>query len=233
MKPSLFRSLFTVSGFTFLSRVMGLVRDIVFASIFGATAAMDAFSVAFRIPNLFRRFFGEGAFNQAFVPVFSEVRLERTKDELKRFLAEVSGSLGLILLLITIIGVVFSKEMVLLFASGFAHDAAKLALTQDLVRLMLPYLFFICMTAMYSSVLNALNKFAIPAAIPILLNIFLIGGALISTLFVEPIIALGYAVFIAGICQMLILFWAVKQEGLTMMPAVNFKSPDWIIEQSN
>lgn len=225
MKPSLFRSLFTVSGFTFLSRVMGLVRDIVFASIFGATAAMDAFSVAFRIPNLFRRFFGEGAFNQAFVPVFSEVRLERTKDELKRFLAEVSGSLGLILLLITIIGVVFSKEMVLLFASGFAHDAAKLALTQDLVRLMLPYLFFICMTAMYSSVLNALNKFAIPAAIPILLNIFLIGGALISTLFVEPIIALGYAVFIAGICQMLILFWAVKQEGLTMMPAVNFKSP--------
>lgn len=226
MKPSLFRSLFTVSGFTFISRVMGLVRDIVFASIFGATAAMDAFSVAFRIPNLFRRFFGEGAFNQAFVPVFSEVRLERSKDELKRFLAEISGSLGLILLLITIVGMIFSQEMVVIFASGFVHDSAKFALTQDLLRLMLPYLFFICMTAMYSSVLNALNKFAIPAAIPVLLNVFLIGGAFMSVFFAEPILVLGYAVFMAGVCQMLILFWAVKRQGLTMMPSINFKSAD-------
>lgn len=225
MKSSLFRSLFTVSGFTLLSRIMGLLRDIVFASFFGASAAMDAFSVAFRIPNLFRRFFGEGAFNQAFVPVFSEVRLERTKDELKRFLAEVSGTLGIILLLITIVGVLFSSEMVVLFASGFMGDDAKFALTEDLLRLMLPYLFFICMTAMYSSVMNALNKFAIPAAIPILLNIFLIAGAFLSSLFAEPIIVLGYAVFIAGIFQMGILFYAVKREGLIQMPSIKFSSP--------
>lgn len=225
MKSSLFRSLFTVSGFTFLSRIMGLVRDIVFASYFGAGAAMDAFSVAFRIPNLFRRFFGEGAFNQAFVPIFSEYRLEKSVDELKRFLAEVSGTLGLVLLLITIVGVLFSSEMVVLFASGFVHDSEKFALTQDLLRLMLPYLFFICMTAMYSSVLNALNKFAIPAAIPILLNIFLIAGALLSHYFGEPIMALGYAVFLGGVVQMVALFYAVKREGLITMPRIRFSSP--------
>ena len=225
MKSSLFRSLFTVSGFTLLSRIMGLLRDIIFASYFGAGAAMDAFSVAFRIPNLFRRFFGEGAFNQAFVPVFSEYRLEKTKDELKFFLAEVSGTLGIVLLLITILGVVFSSEMVLLFASGFVHDAAKFAMAESLVRLMLPYLFFICMTAMYGSVLNSLNKFAMPAAIPIVLNLCLIFGAFISSYFSEPIMALGYAVFLAGIFQMFSLFLAVKKEGLTMLPRINFSSP--------
>ncbi len=204
---------------------MGLLRDIIFASIFGAGAAMDAFSVAFRIPNLFRRFFGEGAFNQAFVPVFSEYRLEKSKAELKLFLAEISGSLGLILLLITILGVLFSSEMVMLFASGFVSDSAKFTLTQDLLRLMLPYLFFICMTAMYSSVLNALNQFAIPAAIPIALNLFLIAGALLSASFSEPIMALGYAVFMAGVVQMLVLFYAVKRQGLTMLPRINFSSP--------
>lgn len=225
MKSSLFSSLFTVSGFTFLSRIMGLLRDIIFASIFGAGAAMDAFSVAFRIPNLFRRFFGEGAFNQAFVPVFSEYRLEKTKEDLKLFLAEVSGTLGLILLLITVLGMLFSSQMVMLFASGFAHDASKFALTQDLLRLMLPYLFFICMTAMYSSVLNALNQFAIPAAIPIVLNIFLIAGAWVSGYFTEPILALGYAVFLAGVMQLLVLFYTVKRQGLTMLPRINFSSP--------
>ncbi len=225
MKQSLFRSLFTVSGFTFLSRVMGLIRDIVFASFFGATAAMDAFSVAFRIPNLFRRFFGEGAFNQAFVPVFSEYRLEKSKAELKLFLAQISGSLGIILLLITVLGVIFSSEMVVIFASGFIDEPEKFALTQDLLRLMLPYLFFICMTAMYSSVLNALNKFAIPAAVPILLNLFLMAGALMSGLFAEPIMALGYAVFLAGIAQLLVLFYAVKREGLISKPRIKFSAP--------
>lgn len=226
MKSSLFRSLFTVSGFTLLSRIMGLLRDIVFASYFGAGAAMDAFSVAFRIPNLFRRFFGEGAFNQAFVPVFSEIRLERSRDELKRFLAEISGTLGVILLLITIVGVTFSSEMVLLFAAGFSDDLGKFLLTEELLQLMLPYLFFICMTAMYSSVMNALNKFAIPAAVPILLNLFLIAGAMVSIYLEEPIKALGYAVFFSGICQMMILFWAVKREGLITSPMVHFRSPE-------
>ncbi|GHA02457.1 murein biosynthesis integral membrane protein MurJ [Ignatzschineria ureiclastica] len=225
MKSSLFRSLFTVSGFTFLSRVMGLLRDIVFASFFGATAAMDAFSVAFRIPNLFRRFFGEGAFNQAFVPVFSEYRLERSFDELRRFLAEVSGTLGVILLAITALGLFFSSEMVLLFASGFRDNPEKFYLTESLLHLMLPYLFFICMTAMYSSVLNALHQFAIPAATPILLNLFLIAGAMISSLWAEPIMALGYAVFIAGIVQLLTLLFAVKKAGLLSQPTIRFSSP--------
>lgn len=225
MKKSLFHSLFTVSAFTFLSRLMGLARDIVFASFFGASAAMDAFSVAFRIPNLFRRFFGEGAFNQAFVPVFSEYRLEKSRNELKLFLAEVSGTLGIVLLLISLLGVLFSPQVVMIFASGFIQDEAKFLLTSDLVRLMIPYVFFICMTAMYSSVLNALDQFAVPAAAPILLNVALIAGALLSPLFNIPIMALGYAVFIAGIMQMAALVYVVYKQGLIRSPKVAFNSP--------
>ncbi len=225
MKKSLFRSLFTVSAFTFLSRIMGLARDIVFASFFGASAAMDAFSVAFRIPNLFRRFFGEGAFNQAFVPVFSEYRLQKSRAELKLFLAEVSGSLGIVLLFIALLGVLFSPQVVMIFASGFLQDEAKFLLTSDLVRLMIPYVFFICMTAMYSSVLNALDQFAVPAAAPILLNIALIAGALVSPLFNIPIMALGYAVFIAGVLQMGALLFVVYRQGLIRSPKVAFRSP--------
>src|SRR5699024_4700916 len=181
MKKSLFRSLFTVSAFTFLSRIMGLVRDIVFASFFGASLYMDAFSVAFRIPNLFRRFFGEGAFNQAFVPVFSEYRIKKERAELKLFLAEISGTLGIVLLLIAVVGVLASPLVVMLFASGFMSDAYVFEITNNLLKWMLPYLFFICMTAMYSSTLNALDKFAVPAGVPILLNICLIGGAFLSS----------------------------------------------------
>ncbi len=223
-KRSLFHALFTVSGFTFISRIMGLARDILFASYFGAGAAMDAFSVAFRIPNLFRRFFGEGAFNQAFVPVFSEYRQKRTKEELALFLAKISGSLGLVLLLITLLGLLFAPQLVLLFASGFARDEGKFLLTTDLVRLMVPYLFFICMTAMYSSTLNALDRFAIPAMIPVILNIALISGALLSPLFSTPVMALGYAVFIAGVLQLLILFLVVRSAGLIRKPKVAFRS---------
>lgn len=224
MKKSLFRSLFTVSAFTFLSRIMGLVRDIVFASFFGASLYMDAFSVAFRIPNLFRRFFGEGAFNQAFVPVFSEYRIKKERAELKLFLAEISGTLGIVLLLIAVVGVLASPLVVMLFASGFMSDAYVFEITNNLLKWMLPYLFFICMTAMYSSTLNALDKFAVPAGVPILLNICLIGGAFLSSLADEPIYVLGYAVFLAGIVQLLTVFYAVYREGLIARPRVAFKS---------
>lgn len=224
MKTTLFRSLFTVSAFTFISRVFGLIRDIVFASIFGATLYMDAFSVAFRIPNLFRRFFGEGAFNQAFVPVFSEYRVQKTHKELTLFLGEVSGTLGSILLLITVATVLFSPLVVVLFASGFLSDPYLFEVTNHLLKWMLPYLFFICLSAMYSSSLNALNHFSIPAAVPIVLNLCLITGALSSFYFKEPIYALGYAVFIAGILQMGVLIYAVYQKNLLTKPRVAFRS---------
>lgn len=225
-KRGLLGSLFTISALTLVSRILGLIRDMVFASYFGATAMMDAFNVAFRIPNLFRRFFGEGAFNQSFVPVFSEY-YEKKRQQLPLFIAEVSGSLGLVLLLITVLGVFFAPELVIIFASGFKSDPAKFALTAELVRIMIPYVFLICMLAMYSSILNSLDRFALPALLPSLLNIALIIGVFLSVQFLSvPILGLGYAVIIAGILQCLIVMYSVRRQNLlTRMPRVAFKSP--------
>ena len=225
-KKGLLGSLFTISALTLVSRILGLIRDMVFASYFGATAMMDAFNVAFRIPNLFRRFFGEGAFNQSFVPVFSEY-YEKKRDQLPLFIAEVSGSLGIVLLGITILGIFFAPELVLVFASGFKSDPEKFALTADLVRIMIPYVFLICMLAMYSSVLNSLDRFALPALLPSLLNIAMIIGAFLSVQFLQvPILGLGYAVLIAGVIQCFIVMYSVRQQRLlTHVPKVAFGAP--------
>lgn len=225
-KRGLLGSLFTISALTLVSRILGLIRDMVFASFFGATAMMDAFNVAFRIPNLFRRFFGEGAFNQSFVPVFSEY-YEKKRELLPLFIAEVSGSLGIVLLMITALGMLFAPELVLVFASGFKSDPEKFALTAELVRIMIPYVFLICMLAMYSSVLNSLERFALPALLPSLLNIALIVGAFLSVQFLDiPILGLGYAVIIAGVLQCLIIMRSVKQQNLlTHAPKVAFGAP--------
>src|SRR5699024_4821541 len=137
-------------------------------------------------------FFGEGAFNQSFVPVFSEY-YEKKRDQLPLFIAEVSGSLGIVLLGITVLGVFFAPELVMVFASGFKSDPEKFALTAELVRIMIPYVFLICMLAMYSSVLNSLDRFALPALLPSLLNIAMIIGAFLSVQFLQvPILGLGY-----------------------------------------
>lgn len=225
-KRGLLGSLFTISAWTLVSRILGLVRDIVFASFFGASAMMDAFNVAFRIPNLFRRFFGEGAFNQSFVPVFSEY-YEKKRNQLPLFVAEVSGSLGIVLLAITALGILFAPELVTVFASGFKADPEKFALTADLVRIMIPYVFLICMLAMYSSILNSLDRFALPALLPSLLNIALIIGAFVSVEFLEiPIMGLGYAVLLAGILQCMIVMMSVRRQNLlTKMPRVAFGAP--------
>lgn len=225
-KKGLLGSLFTISAFTLVSRILGLVRDVVFASFFGATAMMDAFNVAFRIPNLFRRFFGEGAFNQSFVPVFSEY-YEKKRDQLPLFIAEVSGSLGIVLLGVTIAGIFFAPELVMLFAGGFKSYPEKFTVTTELVRIMIPYVFLICMLAMYSSVLNSLDRFALPALLPSFLNIAMIVGAFLSVQFLEiPIYGLGYAVIIAGVIQCLIVMYSVRRQNLlTHLPKVAFGAP--------
>ncbi len=200
----MFRSLFTVGAFTFLSRILGFVRDLVLAHAFGAGAATDAFFVAFKIPNFFRRLFAEGAFATAFVPVLSEYKEKRAFEDLKRFVDHIAGALGGVLLAITIIGVLFAPVIVMVFAPGFIGDADKQQLAGDMLRLTFPYLLFISLTAFCGAILNTYGKFGPPAIAPVLLNVCLIAAALwLAPQMERPVVALAWGVFIAGIIQFL------------------------------
>ena len=141
------RSVFSTGAGTLVSRVLGLVRDVVIASVFGAGASADTFFVAFRIPNFFRRLFGEGAFSHAFVPVLGEYRVSRSEEEIRDLVAHVAGTLGAVLLAVTVAGVVAAPVLVYLFASGFAAEPGQAALAGSLLRLTFPYLLFISLTA--------------------------------------------------------------------------------------
>ena len=143
MSRSLAKSTTVVGGMTLTSRVMGFLRDIVFARFFGAGAGMDVFVVAFQIPNFLRRLFGEGAFSQAFVPVLSEYQDQRSHEEVQALADRVAGTLGLILMIITVIGIVASPVLIFLFAPGFSGEEDKFALAAGMLRLTFPYLLFI------------------------------------------------------------------------------------------
>lgn len=148
------RSGVTVGGWTLGSRVLGLVRDIVLANAVGASSGADAFFVAFKIPNFLRRLFGEGAFAQAFVPVFSETREKEGEASVQRLINQVAGRFGLILIAISVLGVLLAPWIAMLFAPGFSDDPGKLALTADLLRWTFPYLGFICFVAFAGGILN-------------------------------------------------------------------------------
>ena len=203
MSPRILRSTYVVSGMTVISRITGFLRDIVFARTFGAGAGMDAFVIAFQIPNFLRRLFGEGAFSQAFVPVFSEYHNRRSRDEVRELAARVTGTFSVVLFVITLIGVIAAPLLILLFSAGFADDERQYGLAVSMLRLTFPYLFFISQTALAAGVLNTLGRFAVPALTPVLLNLCLIGGALlIAPRLEEPVIGLAIAVFIAGVVQL-------------------------------
>lgn len=176
-RRGLLRSGLVVSTMTLLSRVLGLARDVVIAALLGAGSGADAFFVAFKIPNFMRRLFAEGAFNQAFVPVLSEYATQRTRAEVRELLDAVSGSLSVVLALITALAIAAAPWLVWLFAPGFKADPGKLALTADMLRLTFPYLLLISLTAFAGSVLNTWERFAIPAFTPVLLNVCMIGAA--------------------------------------------------------
>ncbi len=177
----LLKSSAIVSGMTMISRLFGLARDMVIAYFFGAAAGADAICLAFRIPNFFRRLFAEGAFAQAFVPVLSGYKSSRSHDEVKELVDRTSGSLGLVLLLITLAGVLAAELVISLFAPGYIYqgDTAKFELAVDMLRLTFPYLMLISMTALSGAILNTYGRFAVPAFTPVLLNISLIGAALL------------------------------------------------------
>ncbi|NOZ53292.1 MAG: murein biosynthesis integral membrane protein MurJ [Gammaproteobacteria bacterium] len=207
MSGKLLKSTAVVSFMTLLSRISGLVRDVVFARFFGADGTTDAFFVAFKIPNLLRRQFAEGAFSQAFVPVFTEYKTKREHDEVKKLAANVAGTLGGVLCIVTVIGVVAAPILVLVFAPGWAGGDSRYELTTEMLRFTFPYILFISLTALAGGILNAYGQFAIPSITPILLNICMIAAAVwLSPVMEEPIIALAIGVFIAGVVQLVFQF---------------------------
>ena len=223
-KSRLFRSTAIVSVMTMLSRILGLVRDIVLMGVFGAGGLMDAFLVAFKIPNFLRRLFAEGAFSQAFVPVLSEYKEKRTLDEVKLLIAHVSGVLSVILLVLTVAVIALAPYVIHLFAPGFADDPLRFNTASELLRLTFPYLFFISMTAFFGSILQSYGKFAPPAFAPVLLNVCMILGALaLAPMLDTPIMALGYAVAISGVLQLLIQLPDLYRQKLLVAPKINFQ----------
>ncbi len=226
MSGSLFRSTAVFSAMTMVSRVLGLVRDVVIATVFGSGAATDAFFVAFKIPNFMRRLFAEGAFSQAFVPVLSEYRTQRSPEEVRLLVARVSGTLAAILLLITGIGIAAAPGVVTVFAPGFVADPGKFALTTEMLRLTFPYLFFISLVACASGVLNTYGRFGPPAFAPVLLNLALIGSALWgAAYFRAPVEALAAGVFLAGALQLLLMLPFLAKLRLLSWPRWGWRGP--------
>ena len=216
----------TVGGWTFVSRILGLMRDIVLANAVGASAGADAFFVAFKIPNFLRRLFGEGAFAQAFVPVFSEVREKEDEASLQRLLNQVAGRFGLIVVLVAALGVLCAPVIAVIFAPGFAHDPGKLALTAELLRWTFPYLALISLVAFSGGILNSIGKFAVPAATPIFLNISLIGCAVfLSPLLSPSVLGLAIGVLVAGIIQLLVQLPSLFSAGLLPKPSLQSDHP--------
>lgn len=217
---SLLRSSSIVSVMTLLSRVLGLARDILVASYFGARA--DAFFVAFKIPNFFRRLFAEGAFSVAFVPVLSEYKVQ--EKDVRSLVRAVSGTLLGILGPFTILAVAAAPLLTWVFAPGFASDPAKFALTSELLRITFPYLLLISLTAFYGSVLNTYGNFAIPAITPVLLNLCLILATFYFTpWFEEPLMALAWGVILAGVVQLGFQLPFVMRLGLLALPKPAFQ----------
>ena len=208
---SMFRSTGVVGLMTFLSRIMGLVRDIFFARLFGAFPIMDAFFVAFKIPNSFRRFFAEGAFSRAFIPVLSDYENNKEEHEIQNFIDRTSGTLGLILFCVCIVGVIFAPILILIFAPGFFDDQSdkidRYNLSVNMLRFTFPYLLFISLTAFAGAILNTKKHFWATAFNPVILNIVLIIAAgFIAPKSSNPGLVLACAVFFAGFLQFLFPF---------------------------
>ena len=199
----LFTATSIVGFMTLLSRITGLARDIAFSAWFGSGPVMDAFTVAFKIPNLMRRFFAEGAFSQAFVPVISEYRTHKSHAETRELISHVAGTLGVGLFAVTALGVLAAPLIILVFAPGFASDDGRFALAVDMLRFTLPYMMFVSLTALAGSVLNSHRRFAVAAFTPVLLNVVMIVFAgWVGPLLEQPALGLAAGVFVAGIVQL-------------------------------
>lgn len=226
MRKNLLKSSYVVASMTILSRIVGLVREIVFANFFGASAGMDAFLVAFRIPNFMRRLFAEGAFSQAFVPILSEYRQLRSEQDAHIFINRMAGMLSLVLLCVTTITVLLAPIFVMIFAPGFIHDPTRFSLAVSMLRVTFPYLLFISLTAFAGAILNSYDIFSVPAVTPVLLNFSLISAAIfLAPYFKNPVQALAWGVFIGGVLQLCFQLPFLKRLHLFPRPQIFWRDP--------
>lgn len=228
MTRKLLKSTLVTAGMTLVSRISGLVRDIVFARLIGAGIGVsaDAFYVAFRIPNFLRRIFGEGAFAQAFVPVFSEYKTRGDGAAARAFVDHVAGVLTLVLVIVTALGTLAAPVIVTILAPGFVDEPNKYSLTVSMLRIMFPYLLFISLVAMAGGILNTHGRFGVPAFTPVLLNLSMIGAALwLAPLMAKPVVGLAWGVFIAGVAQLAFQLPALRRIGLLPRPRPRFHDP--------
>ncbi|VAX12117.1 Proposed peptidoglycan lipid II flippase MurJ [hydrothermal vent metagenome] len=223
---SLIKSTAVVSAMTLVSRISGLLRDMVVAYIFPVGGTTDAFFVAFKIPNFLRRLFAEGAFSQAFVPVLTEYKVNRDKDEVVVLAQNVAGTMLGILFLLTVVCVVASPLLVMLFAPGYLDNPGQFDLTAAMLRITFPYILFISMIALTGGILNSYSRFAVPAFTPVFLNLILISAAFwLAPHMAQPIMAMAWGVFIAGAVQLSFQFPALKRLGFLRWPRWGFHHP--------
>ncbi|WJG08489.1 murein biosynthesis integral membrane protein MurJ [Aliiglaciecola sp. LCG003] len=233
MSKKLLKSGVVVSFMTFLSRVLGLIRDVVVANMLGAGAAADVFLVANKIPNFLRRLFAEGAFAQAFIPVLTEVKNEGDKEHLKLFIAKASGTLGVVVTLVTLLGVIGSPVVAALFGAGWFLDYLQGSPQGDkfepfalMLKITFPYLFFVSLTGLSGAILNTLNKFAVAAFTPVLLNVSIIACAIyLSPSFENPEFALAWGVFFGGLMQLLFQIPFLYRAGVLVKPKWAWSDP--------
>jgi putative peptidoglycan lipid II flippase len=218
-RMSLFKSASTVSLFTLVSRVTGFARETLIATVFGASALTDAFNVAFRIPNLFRRLFAEGAFSQAFVPVLAATRAEKGDDATRLLIDKVATLLAWAVMLTSLLGVLGAPWLVWAMASGLKQSAQGLQTAVNLTGIMFPYIAFMSLVALSAGILNTWRRFAVPAATPVLLNVCMIGSAWLGAPWlrsqgIEPIYSLAAGVMLGGVLQLAVQIPALLKLGL-------------------
>jgi putative peptidoglycan lipid II flippase len=218
---NLLRAVTTVSAMTLVSRVTGLVRESLKAAIFGAGPAMDAFEAAFRLPNLLRRLFAEGAFSQAFVPILAEYARQRGAEATHELTSRVATILTIVLLGVSIVGVLAAPWLVYVLAAGFTQTPGKVELTADLIRILFPYILFVSLVSLAGGVLNVYRKFAIPAITPVLLNLAMIGAAIFLAPYVDPPVkALAIGVLIGGVAQLALQLRPLARIGMLPRPSL-------------
>lgn len=219
----LYKATRAVGGMTTISRVFGLIRDVILARAFGAGAGFDVFIVVFRIPNFLRRLSAEGGFSQAFIPVLAEYKQTRSHTEVQALIDQTAATLGLALLAITAVGVFGAPILITVFAPGFMGDEGKYELAAKMLQITFPYIFFISLTAFAGAILNCWRSFSVPAFTPVLLNLSLIGCAIWLAPLYPPeqqVVALAWGVFIAGVVQLLFQFPFLMK--LDLMPRPRF-----------
>lgn len=219
---NLHRTLATVSGMTMLSRITGLVREFLVARTFGASVYTDTFFVAFRIPNLLRRLFAEGAFSQAFVPILAEYKNQQGHDATRTLADHVATVMFWSLLATSIAGILFAPAIVLLMASGFAQNPLAMSLSVAMTRMMFPYILFMSLVAFAGGILNTWREFRVPAFTPVLLNLSFIGATLfVAPMLPEPVYALAFAVIVGGLLQLAIQLPALRKVGMLPRIGIN------------